>query len=111
MSTDDQPTTTNGQPAAANGKPPVVMVPVKRYDVTLTLDDILTPLTQTAANLAQANIGQVADPTVAAHLQKFTDLVSQLKDVAGQINAIDSTLLASKAGPPPIAVNPTPPPA
>jgi hypothetical protein len=84
------------------------MVPVKRYDVTLTLDDILTPLTQTAANLNQANFASAADPTVAAHLQKFTDLVSQLKDVAGQIDSIDSSLLASKAGPPPSAAPPPP---
>jgi hypothetical protein len=44
MATDDKP--------PVSDKPPVTMVPVKRYDVTLTLDDILTPLTQTAANLA-----------------------------------------------------------
>jgi hypothetical protein len=34
--------------------PNVVMVPVKRYDINLTLHDILTPLMQMSANLAQA---------------------------------------------------------
>jgi ABC-type transporter Mla subunit MlaD len=98
MATDDKP--------PVSDKPPVTMVPVKRYDVTLTLDDILTPLTQTAANLAQANIGSAQDPAVAEHLQKFTDLVNQLKEVASTINSLDPTLLASKAGPPPSAAPP-----
>jgi ABC-type transporter Mla subunit MlaD len=90
---------------STDDKPPVTMVPVKRYDVTLSLDDILTPLTQTAANLAQANIGAAQDPAVAEHLQKFTDLVSQLKEVTSNINSIDPSLLASKAGPPPSAAS------
>jgi hypothetical protein len=80
------------------------MVPVKRYDVTLTLDDILTPLTQTAGHLNTAGmVGQATDPQVAQLMQQFTDLVSQLKDVVAKINAIDPTLLASKPGPPPSA--------
>jgi len=90
----------------ASDKPPVTMVPVKRYDVTLSLDDILIPLTQTAANLTQANIGSSQDPAVAEHLQKFTDLVNQLKEVTGHLNTLDPTLLASKAGPPPSAAAP-----
>jgi ABC-type transporter Mla subunit MlaD len=94
--------TTNDQPQVPD-TPPVTMVPVKRYDITLTMDDILAPLTQTAANLAQAQVGSATDPTVAEHLQKFTDLVSQLKEVSSNINSLDPTLLASKAGPPPSA--------
>jgi hypothetical protein len=89
--------------------PEVIMVPVKRYDVTLSLDQILAPLTQTAANLQAAGLVDPAAPDseVAKHLQTFTDLVSQLKDVTGQIDGIDSSLLASKPGPPPAP--PTPP--
>jgi hypothetical protein len=84
--------------------PQVIMVPVKRYDVVLTLDDILTPLTQTAASLSAAGmIGTDADPQVAEHLQRFTDLVTQLQDVVGRINQLDPSLLASKLGPPPTA--------
>jgi hypothetical protein len=82
--------------------PQITMVPVKRYDVTLTLDDILTPLTETATHLNSAGLVRTAvDPDVAQHLQTFTDLVSQLKDVVAQINQIDPNLLASKPGPPP----------
>jgi hypothetical protein len=77
------------------------MVPVKRYDVTLTLDDILTPLTKTASNLTQAGQGAAMNPEAAQHLQKFTELVTQLQDVVSHINQIDPSLLASKAGPPP----------
>ncbi len=85
--------------------PQVTMVPVKRYDVTLTLDDILTPLTQTATHLGTAGmLGAATDhPEMAQHLQRFTDLVSQLKDVIGHIDQIDPSLLASKPGPPPSA--------
>lgn len=85
----------------------VILVPVKRYDVTLTLNDILIPLTQTAANLSQARTGAVMDPHVAEHLQRFTDLVTQIKDVVAQIDQIDPSLLASRPGPPPTAPSPT----
>jgi hypothetical protein len=89
---------------ATDDTPQITMVPVKRYDVTLTLDDILTPLTQTSGHLTTAGIvGQATDPQVAQLMQQFTDLVTQLKAVVAQINAIDPTLLASKPGPPPSA--------
>jgi hypothetical protein len=88
---------------STDDKPPVTMVPVKRYDVVLSIDDILTPLTQTAANLTQANLGSATDPEMAQHLQQFTDLVTQLHQVATRINQLDPSLLASKPGPPPSA--------
>jgi hypothetical protein len=82
--------------------PQITMVPVKRYDINLTLDDILTPLTQTASRLnTTGTVGAATDPAVAQHLQTFTDLVTQLKDVVARINQIDPTLLASKPGPTP----------
>ena len=85
--------------------PQVTMVQVKRYDITITLDDILTPLAQTAANLTQGRVGAALDPEVAQHLQTFTDLVTQLRDVVQKLNAIDPSLLASKPGPPPTATS------
>ena len=81
--------------------PQITMVPVKRYDINLTLDDILTPLTQTASQLNGGRVGAALDPEVAQHLQTFTDLVTQLKDVVSRINQIDPTLLASKPTTPP----------
>lgn len=102
---DDSGTPTSSVPGAQP-----IMVPVKRYDVTLTMDDVLTPLTQTAANLqtahAEANAGAPMDSELADHLQHFNDLVGQLQDVVAHINQIDSNLLASKPGPPPSASPP-----
>jgi hypothetical protein len=88
---------------ATDNTPQVTMVPVKRYDVSLTLDDILNPLTQTASRVAQAAPGAALDPEVAQHLQTFSELVNQLKDVVTQINSIDPNLLASKPASPPSA--------
>ena len=55
--------------------PKVVMVPVKRYDINLTLHDILTPLTQ----MAQAGQAPSAGPDVQQHVQQLSDLAGQLR--------------------------------
>lgn len=81
----------------------VTMVTVTQHEVTLSLGDILTPLTQTAANLSRAGHPALQDPEIAAHLQNFTNLVTQLQDVVGRINQLDATVLASRPGPPPAA--------
>ena len=86
--------------------PQVQMVEVKRHDITLSLADILAPLTQTVGNLQAAGM-VTAGSEVAQHLQRFNDLVTQLHEVVGHINSIDPNLLASKPGPPPSP--PTPP--
>jgi hypothetical protein len=86
--------------------PEVIKVEVKKYNVTLSLDDLISPLTQTVDNLHAAGM-VTPDSEVAQHLQTFNDLMSQLKDVVGNINTIDPNLLASKPGPPPGP--PTPP--
>jgi hypothetical protein len=77
------------------------MVPVTRHEVTVSLTDILTPLTQTAANLTAAGHPAVQDPEMAQHLANFTNLVTQLQDVVTRINQLDATVLASRPGPPP----------
>ncbi|HUB63035.1 MAG TPA: hypothetical protein VL996_01055 [Methylocella sp.] len=72
-----------------------VIVPVKRYDVNLTLDDIVTPLLDVASHQASA---RTADADKAAelepHLRRLSELAAQLKAVVGEINRIDPTLLA-----------------
>jgi hypothetical protein len=97
MSTSDAPT------------PQVQMVEVKRYDITLSLGDILAPLTQTVGNLQAAGM-VTAGSEAAQHLQTFNDLVTQLHEVVGHINSIDPNLLASKPGPPPSPPSPPTPP-
>ena len=78
--------------------PEVVQVPVRRHDVNLTLDDIMTPLTQASSRLAQPGAAAEAmDPRLTELLQKFGELAGQLKDVASQINQIDPTFLAPQA--------------
>jgi uncharacterized protein Yka (UPF0111/DUF47 family) len=74
--------------------PEVVMVPVRRYDINLTLDDIISPLEQTASSLIEARSVSTTDPRLAEHLQKLSELASQLKQVVNQVNQIDPTLLA-----------------
>lgn len=68
----------------------VVMVPVKRYDINLTLHDILTPLTQ----MAQAAQAPSAGSDVHQHVQQLSDLAGQLRDVVNRLNALDPSLLA-----------------
>ena len=76
-------------------KPNVVQVPVKRYEVNLTMHDILTPLTQMSANLAQAVPAPVPGSDIHQHVQQLSDLAGQLREVVNRINAADPTLLAS----------------
>jgi ABC-type transporter Mla subunit MlaD len=90
--------------------PKIVQVPVKRYDVNLTLDDILTPLTQLGARRAQERATSAEGATSAAsseidqHLQQLSDLARQLKDVISRINQADPTVLApTSPKQPPIA--------
>jgi len=71
----------------------VVMVPVKRYDINLSLDDILIPLTKTVNNITATKLHLGED--VAPHFLKFHDLVTQLHEVVTLINRIDPSLLAS----------------
>ena len=92
----------------------VAMVAVKRYDVNLTLDDILTPLTQSAGkvpeagpgttgSVAQSGSGAAGNPDLAQHMQTLSALAGQLKEVISKINQIDPTLLAPTPRRPPKA--------
>jgi hypothetical protein len=73
--------------------PQVVQVPVKRYDINLSLSDILQPLTQFASQPRVVQAGQ-STPSLLAHAQQLTDLASQLHDVVARLNALDPKLLA-----------------
>lgn len=77
----------------AEDSPEVVQVPVRRHDVNLTLEDIMTPLTQAGSMRVQAKAAEATDPRLTELLQKFSELAGQLKDVASQINQIDPTFL------------------
>ena len=64
----------------------IVWIPVEKVEVNLTLEDILTPLTQTAA----------ADPQMAEHMQQLNTTAAQLKDIVSRINEMDPTVLAPR---------------
>jgi len=67
------------------------MVPGPRYDINLSLHDILTPLMQTGL----ATIGTpAANPELDAHLAQLRQLAGNLKDVVDRINGIDPTVLS-----------------
>jgi len=73
--------------------PQVVMVPVPKQQVNLTLDDFLTPLTQL---LTHPHVPALvaAHPELAAHLQQLGTLSSQLRDVINRIDTIEPKVLA-----------------
>ena len=74
--------------------PKVIMVPVKRYDINLTLLEILTPLTQLGPSLVQGRGVAAPGSELSRHVQQLSDLAQQLKDVVGRIDAVDPRLLA-----------------
>jgi hypothetical protein len=75
-------------------KPNVTMVPVKRYDVNLSLNDILTPLTKMAATQVPGRGIAAPDSDLSQHVQQLSDLAQRLRDVVGRIDTIDPSLLA-----------------
>jgi hypothetical protein len=93
---------------SADSTEEIVMVQVPRVAVTLTLEDILNPLIETSSQLmaagqTQPEFSAALRPEVTQHLQRFTELVTELRDVVQRINDADPSLLASKPGPPPRA--------
>lgn len=80
----------------ADDAPEVILVPVKRYDINLTFDDILTPLTRTESHQPAARSVTTQRPELDQLLQQFADLARQLKDVIARINEIDPSVLAPK---------------
>jgi len=74
--------------------PKVVKVPVKRYDINLTLHDILLPLTQLSDTLAQKQKAPAIGSELHQHVLLLSGLARQLTDVIGRINEADPTLLA-----------------
>ena len=75
--------------------PKVVMVPVKRYDVNLTIEDIMTPLT---AFVNQTHVGQViaSSPDMQQHAADLSGLAQRVLDVAKKIEAISPNILSPK---------------
>jgi hypothetical protein len=81
--------------------PTVIHIDVEPHEVNLTLDYLLQPLMQHAANLSQPDASANMDPQLAQHVQNLSSLLTQLNDVVGHINQLDPTILAPAPPPPP----------
>ena len=86
---------------STESQPEVQMIEVDRHEVTLTMDDLLTPLSQTEARLNVAGIQSGSDPVVATQLARFTELINALQQSVAELNQRDPSLLASRPGPAP----------
>lgn len=76
--------------------PQIVMVDVPVGEVTLTFDQIFTPLAQSAdTHLA----GGTLSDEVAALVQRMKDLTTELNDVVSQINQLAPGLLGPTPSP------------
>jgi hypothetical protein len=73
------------------------MIPVKRYDIELSIEDIMKPLT---AFVTKADVGQAiaSSPDMQQHAEKLSDLAQQVLDVAKRIEAISPNILSPKSG-------------
>lgn len=72
----------------------VIQIPVKKYEVNLSLHDILTPLTQLSNRLAQGAAPPTPGSELHKHIQDLTDLTKQLIDVVTRINDANPSLLS-----------------
>jgi hypothetical protein len=75
-------------------KPDTVMVPVRKYKVEMTWDDVLTPLIHATAAQASLAEGEAQHPELSRHVEKLRELAGQLKDTVNEINRLNPTLLS-----------------
>jgi hypothetical protein len=82
---------------APKSDPKVVMIPVKRYEIDLSIEDIMKPLT---AFVNKTSVGQAIanSPDMKEHAEKLSDLAQQVLDVAKRIEAISPNILSPKSG-------------
>jgi hypothetical protein len=73
--------------------PNVVQIPVTRYDVNLTLQDLMTPLTTFAERHGTAP-ALANTPGAQQHAADLANLARQILTVAGHIDAVAPHLLA-----------------
>jgi hypothetical protein len=71
---------------------------LKKYDVNITLETLLSALVERPRGMLQVEAGQAAradlHPEIAQHLQRISDLASELRQEIMLINQIDPDALA-----------------
>lgn len=82
---------TEGAGDASDTAPEVVVVPVKKFEVNITLDDLLTKMSEQADSMAAPDSGEGLEPDVAERLQRLSQLAGQLK---AELSQVDSTVVS-----------------
>ena len=72
----------------------IVEVPVRKFEVNLTLDDLLTRLSERANALAASGTQDAPDPELAQHLRDLGELAGQLREKLGIVNQINPSMLS-----------------
>jgi len=75
--------------------PQVIWIPADKVQVQYTLHDVLSSAVDEVIRKIP-DPTSTSDPTLAGLLQKLKDLSTQLKDVIGQVNQSDPTILGGK---------------
>ncbi len=70
-----------------------VDIPVRRVEVTVTVDDVLNAIAQHADTIAQTS-GQPLSPQGAAQVQKLRQLAAEMKGVVNELAQLNPVLHA-----------------
>jgi hypothetical protein len=65
--------------------PEVVVVPVKRFDVNITLDDMLTRMSEQADRFASPESGEDLAPEIVERLRRLSAVAGELRSELRQI--------------------------
>jgi len=84
--------------SSSGGNPRQVEVPVRRVEVTITLQQVLDALAQHAGSTAAGGAGQALAPAVADHVQRLGQLAMDMTAVLGELEALDPDVHAHLQG-------------
>ena len=66
--------------------PEVVVVPVKRFDVNVTLEDMLARMSEQAGRMASPESGEDLAPEVVERLRRLSEVAGELRSELAQID-------------------------
>ena len=84
MSTDD--TGASSDANSTDGTPEVVVVPVNKFQVNISFDDLLTKMSEEAESAAAPDSGEALETDAAERLQRLGELARQLKTELSQVD-------------------------
>ena len=71
--------------AESDETPEVVVVPVRRFDINITLEDMLTRMSEQAGRMASPESGENLAPEVVERLQRLSAVAGELRSELSQI--------------------------